>query len=62
MYTKNVVLTAHVVVDDGCFHDGHLPELLDQMQGCLAGHFDLAHSTFQLERPGHTDHEAVLHA
>jgi cobalt-zinc-cadmium efflux system protein len=24
------VLTAHVVVDDSCFHDDHLPTRLDQ--------------------------------
>jgi len=30
------VLTAHVVVDDSCFHDGHVPQLLDELQECLA--------------------------
>lgn len=53
-------LSAHLVVDDGCFHDGHAPQLLDQVQDCLAGHFDLAHSTFQLETPGHQAHEHAL--
>lgn len=51
------VLTAHVVVDDSCFHDGHLPELLDRLQHCLAGHFDIGHSTFQFEPARHADHE-----
>jgi cobalt-zinc-cadmium efflux system protein len=51
------VLTAHVVVDDGCFHDGRLPGLLDQLQQCLAGHFDVEHSTFQFEPAGHAAHE-----
>ena len=51
------VLTAHVVVDDSCFGDQHLPALLDELQGCLAGHFDVEHSTFQFEPPGHGDHE-----
>jgi len=31
-------LTAHVVVEDECVHDGHLPGLLDELQACLAGH------------------------
>ena len=53
------VLTAHVVVDDGCFLDGHAPQLLDQLQSCLVGHFDVEHSTFQLEPAGHAHHEQV---
>jgi cobalt-zinc-cadmium efflux system protein len=56
------VLTAHVVVDDSCFHDGHLPVLLDQLQQCLAGHFDVEHSTFQFEPLGHAEHEHPTHA
>ena len=56
------VLTAHVVVDESCFHDGHLPSLLDQLQQCLAGHFDVEHSTFQFEPSGHIDHEHATHA
>jgi cobalt-zinc-cadmium efflux system protein len=55
------VLTAHVVVDDSCFHDGHAPQLLDALQSCLAGHFDVEHSTFQLEPAGHADHEHPTH-
>lgn len=51
------VLTAHVVVDDECFIDGHLPRLLDQLQQCLAGHFDVEHSTFQFELVSHAAHE-----
>jgi cobalt-zinc-cadmium efflux system protein len=55
-------LSAHIVVDDGCFADGHAPRILDQIQECLAGHFDVEHSTFQLEPPGHAAHEAGAHA
>ncbi|MGC4938681.1 cation diffusion facilitator family transporter [Kribbella sp. DT2] len=55
------VLSAHVVVDPDCFQDGHAPQLLDRLQTCLAGHFDVEHSTFQLEPAGHTDHELVGH-
>jgi len=55
------VLTVHVVVDDECFHDGHLTSMLDQLQGCLAGHFDVEHSTFQFEPASHLDHEHAAH-
>jgi cobalt-zinc-cadmium efflux system protein len=55
------VVTAHVVLEEGCFHDGHLPQLLDQLQACLAEHFDVAHSTFQFEPVGHGEHEHDLH-
>jgi cobalt-zinc-cadmium efflux system protein len=55
------VLTAHVVVDDSRFHDGRLPELLDELQHCLAGHFDIEHSTFQFEPSGHLEHEHTAH-
>ena len=55
------VLTAHVVVDDLCFHDGHLPSMLDELQLCLAGHFDVEHSTLQFEAGSHADHELSVH-
>ncbi|MCZ2401934.1 cation transporter [Paenarthrobacter sp. Z7-10] len=57
------VLTAHVVVDDGCFTDGHVPRLLDQLQQCVAGHFQISieHSTFQLEPASHAGHEHGVH-
>ncbi len=55
------VLTAHVVVEDECFRDGHLPRLLDQLQSCLADHFDVDHSTFQFEPVGHGRHEHTVH-
>ena len=28
---------------------------------CLAGHFDIEHSTFQLEQPEHRGHEGATH-
>jgi len=56
------VLTAHVVVDDECFHSGHLASMLDRLQACLAGHFDVAHSTFQFEAAAHAAHEHPVHA
>ncbi|MBA2560202.1 MAG: cation transporter [Propionibacteriales bacterium] len=60
--TNLPVLTAHVVVDDGCFHDGHVPQLLDELQECLAGHFDVEHSTFQFEPSSHAEHEHAAHS
>ncbi|MGX5682382.1 cation diffusion facilitator family transporter [Schumannella luteola] len=57
------VLTAHVVVDDECFYDGHAPRMLDQLQACVAQHFEvqIEHSTFQLERAAHVEHEHPTH-
>jgi len=55
-------LSAHVIVDDECFHDGHLPGLLDEVQSCLAGHFDVEHSTFQFELAAHAEHEHETHS
>lgn len=56
------VLTAHVVVDDSCFHDGHLGPILDQLQRCLDTEFDVEHSTIQFEATGHAAHEHETHA
>jgi cobalt-zinc-cadmium efflux system protein len=57
------VLSAHVVVEDACFHDGHAPQVLDQLQACLSEHFpvSVAHSTFQLEMAAHSAHELAAH-
>ena len=54
-------LSAHIVIDDSCFRDGHAPRLLDKLQACLAGHFDVEHSTFQLEAAAHAGHETGTH-
>jgi cobalt-zinc-cadmium efflux system protein len=51
------VLSAHVVVKDECINEGRMGEVLDHLQGCLADHFDVEHSTFQLEKPLHREHE-----
>jgi cobalt-zinc-cadmium efflux system protein len=55
------VLTAHVVVSDDYLSNGSAGRLLDDLQACLVGHFDVEHSTFQLEPAGHDEHEAGLH-
>lgn len=61
--TGTPILTAHVVVEDECFRDGHAPQMLDALQTCVAEHFDVSveHSTFQLEPPRHTEHEHAHH-
>ena len=58
----NPVLSAHVVVEDAFWHDGTATQVLDELGECLQGHFDLGHSTFQLESVEHAAHERDLHA
>jgi len=53
------VMSAHVVVDDAWL--ARSGEVLDGLQGCLAAHFDVEHSTFQVEPRGHAAHEAPTH-
>jgi cation diffusion facilitator family transporter len=55
------VFSAHVVVDLRVFRAGETGRLLDQLSGCLAEHFDVAHSTFQLEPAEHAAHEDEVH-
>jgi cobalt-zinc-cadmium efflux system protein len=55
------ILTAHVVVTDDCITQGEVGRVLDHLQGCLAGHFDVEHSTLQLEAIGHLEHEIGGH-
>ncbi len=58
------VLTVHVVLDNSCSTDGRAPQMLDQLQACVAGHLPVAveHATFQLESLSHAGHEAGAHA
>jgi cobalt-zinc-cadmium efflux system protein len=51
------VLSAHVVVDPAVLSGNRSAAMLDALQFCLSGHFDVVHSTFQLEPAGHADHE-----
>lgn len=55
------VLTAHVVVDDSCFRDGHLMQMLDQVQAELRESFAIAHTTIQFEAVTHSVHEYATH-
>ena len=51
------VLSVHVVLE----HDADAGRVLDGLGDCLAGHFDIEHSTFQLEHPEHRGHEGATH-
>lgn len=55
------VMSAHVVVEDSvtAMDDAH--GVLDRLHGCLAEHFDVEHSTFQIEPAGHVDSEHHVH-
>lgn len=57
------VLTAHVVVDDECFTDGHTALMLKDLQDCVATHFPVSveHSTFQIEPASHQVNEHTVH-
>ncbi len=54
-------VSAHVVIQDSCFADGHAPQILDALQAALLGRFDVAHSTLQLEVAGHAANETATH-
>lgn len=45
------VFSAHVVVDD----EAQAGDILTRLQTCLSQHFDVEHSTFQLEPAGHAE-------
>lgn len=53
------ILTAHIVVDDECFTDGHAAETLHAVKECVAEHFEVSvqHSTFQIETELIAEHE-----
>lgn len=55
------VFSAHVVVDPAIIERGQSAIMLDKLQECLRGHFDMDHSTVQLEPAGHAAHEQPMH-
>ncbi|NHC16487.1 cation diffusion facilitator family transporter [Motilibacter deserti] len=61
------VMSAHIVVEPGrsttdCADTpGCESSILDTLRDCLAEHFDVEHSTFQLEPAGHRAHEDAVH-
>lgn len=56
------VFSAHVEVEPSVFAEGRVSALLDELGGCLDEHFDVEHSTFQLEPAGRGRHEPASHA
>ncbi|GAB3581602.1 cation diffusion facilitator family transporter [Calidifontibacter terrae] len=54
-------LSAHLVIDDGCFTDDHVPQLLDQALEVLRHDFDVDHCTLQPEPTSHLTHESGMH-
>jgi len=55
------VFSAHIVVEPAVLHGGGSGALLDELSGCLSEHFDVDHSTFQLEPAEHAAHEDHTH-
>jgi cobalt-zinc-cadmium efflux system protein len=51
------VVSAHVVLEPDT--DG--AAVLHRLGACLGDHFDIEHSTFQLEQPEHRGHEGATH-
>ena len=51
------VLSVHVVLE----RDADAGKVLDGLGACLARHFDIEHSTIQLEQPEHRGHEGATH-
>jgi cobalt-zinc-cadmium efflux system protein len=51
------VMSAHVVVKDGTSEQRVLTDLC----ACLADHFDIEHSTFQIESPDRSEREHAAH-
>lgn len=55
------VFTAHVECEPEVFESGRTGEMLESLGECLHGHFDVEHSTFQLEPAGHSEREEPAH-
>ncbi|REJ04355.1 cation transporter [Microbacterium bovistercoris] len=53
------VFTAHVQVDPAVLTNGRAATLLDEFHTCLSEHFDVEHSTFQLEPADRSECEAA---
>ena len=56
------VFSAHVVVEPEALAGEGARCMLDELSACLSEHFDVEHSTFQLEPATHAEHEHPHHA
>ncbi len=50
-------LSVHVTVEDDSLESQGVGALLDQFSRCVAAHFEVDHTTFQVEPRSHRDHE-----
>ncbi|TIC84981.1 cation transporter [Nocardioides sp. GY 10113] len=50
-------LSAHVTVTDAALAERGVGAILDDLGECVAAHFDVQHTTFQVEPESHRDHE-----
>jgi len=50
-------LSAHVTVTEASLAARGVGRILDDLTGCVAGHFGIDHATFQVEPESHRDHE-----
>lgn len=55
------VFSAHVLVDPEVFVKSQTGPLLERLNQCLQGHFDVEHSTFQLEPFNQSEHGTNTH-
>lgn len=55
------VMSAHIVVEDTVTGMDEAHGVLDTLRSCLSEHFDVEHSTFQIEPTGHAESEQHLH-
>ncbi|WP_395638745.1 cation diffusion facilitator family transporter [Pseudolysinimonas sp.] len=55
------VFSAHVECEEAVFAEGRAGSMLERLGECLRGHFDVEHSTFQLEPAGHSEREEPAH-
>lgn len=55
------VFSAHVIVEPQIFAEQQTAPLLERLNECLEGHFDVEHSTFQLEPSSHPGHGTKTH-
>lgn len=53
--------SAHVTIEDGVWSERDYHEVLDELKACLITHFDLDHSTLQLEPESHAVKGIGLH-
>ena len=50
-------LSVHVTVDDAALAEQGVGAYLDRFSACVADHFDVVHTTFQVEPLSHREHE-----